>query len=105
MKLKHDKLLSNFAFNFNLRPYTMRFKGKIVVHSHVYEYNNATPKKTPYLGARMRPWPSLSDCCMTSHVCSLSDCWMTSHVCVAVVSGAARLFSIFSRHVFQLDVP
>ena len=33
MKLEHEKLLSNFAFNFNLRRYTV---GKIVANPLAY---------------------------------------------------------------------
>jgi len=30
MELQHDKLLSNFAFNFNLRHYIEEFRGSVV---------------------------------------------------------------------------
>ena len=35
MKLKYDKLLSNFGFNCNLRHYTMGFR-----YGYIYPYQN-----------------------------------------------------------------
>ena len=32
MKPKHDKLLSNFAFKFNLRHYTVVYDGEVDAH-------------------------------------------------------------------------
>jgi len=39
LKLEHDKLLSNFAFNFNLRRYTKVKRAQLVLEKNLFQLN------------------------------------------------------------------